>query len=136
MASRLGQEVIEMTRNIDYGNPRMRASELTEGAYINALMTEGHQAFNEELMTAETSHQLTITLNVDHRLFSISDDYGTTQDPTSQMPDFLSRMDDLQSVVFDSLFSRFRAQNLYGELTVIFRSGDNYTSREVSRDTF
>ena len=125
-----------MTRNIDYGNPRMRATELTESAYINALMTEGHQAFNTEIMRSETSHQLTLTLNVDHQLFSISDDYGTTQNPESSMPNFFSRLDDLQDVVFDSLFSRFRAQNIYGELTVIFRGSDNYSSRETSRDTF
>ena len=125
-----------MTRNIDYGNPRMRATELTESAYINALMTEGHQAFNTEIMRSETSHQLTLTLNVDHQLFNISDDYGTTQNPESSMPNFFSRLDDLQDVVFDSLFSRFRAQNIYGELTVIFRGSDNYSSRETSRDTF
>lgn len=125
-----------MTRNIDYGNPRMRANELTESAYINALMTEGHQAFNTEVMRAETSQQLTLTLNVDHQLFSISDDYGTTQDTESSMPNFFSRLDDLQGVVFDSLFSRFRAQNMYGELTVIFSGSDNYSSREMSRDTF
>jgi len=128
-----------MTRNIDYGNPRMRANEIMESAYINALMTEGHNAFNEAWvlkagLSSTTNFELTITL--DHELYEISSDYGTTQNPDSSMPNFFSRLDDLQDVVFDSLFSRFRAQNIYGELTVIFRGSDNYNSRETSRDTF
>lgn len=123
-------------RSRDHAMPRMRAELLTESAYINALMTEGHEQFNVQLMRAETSHQLTITLNLDHQLFSISDDYGTTLDPHSTAPEFFSRLDDLQGVVFDSLFSRVRAQNLYTELTVIFRGSDNYSSRELVRDTF
>ena len=124
------------TNKQDHAQPRTTAENLMESAYINALMTEGHEQFNIELMRAETSHQLTLTLNVDHRLFSISDDYGTTQDINSSMPELFSRANDLQSIVFDSLFSRVRAQNLYCELTVIFRSGDNYSSREMCRDTF
>lgn len=136
MASRIVQEVIEMTRNIDYGNPRMRANEHTEEMYVNALMTEGHTALGHLFLTQTgTSLQWEITLNTPTE-YEVSDDYGTTQDIDSTMPDFFSRANDLQSIVFDSLFSRFRAQNIYGQMTVIFRGGDNYSSREMSRDTF
>jgi|SRR5210317_139692 hypothetical protein len=127
-----------MTRNIDYGNPRMRANEIDEELYVNALMTQGHAIlgilFTEVWHKSRTNWEVIITVNPDE--YDISGDYGTTQDPESSNPNFFSRMDDLQGVVFDSLFSRFRAQNLYGELTVIFRGSENYNSRELSRDTF
>ena len=127
-----------MTRNIDYGNPRMRANEVDEELYVNALMTQGHailgELFTEVWHKSHTNWEVIITVNPEE--YDISGDYGTTQDPESSNPNFFSRMDDLQGVVFDSLFSRFRAQNLYGELTVIFRGSENYNSRELSRDTF
>lgn len=101
-------------------------------------MTQGHailgELFTEVWHKSHTNWEVIITVNPEE--YDISGDYGTTQDPESSNPNFFSRMDDLQGVVFDSLFSRFRAQNLYGELTVIFRGSDNYSSRELSRDTF
>jgi hypothetical protein len=127
-----------MTRNIDYGNPRMRANEYEEECYVNALMTQGHSILGRLYTEVNPSTHPTwsVILTANPEEYNISDDYGTTQNPESSMPEFFSRMDDLQDVVFDSLFSRFRAQNIYGELTVIFRGSDNYSSREISRDTF
>lgn len=115
----------------DYGNPRLRATTDNESAYVNALMAVGHQALTVAFSRTGTSaYTMEIRVDVDPADYGVSTERGSTT--TDQTPaGFWTRSDDLTGVVFDSLFSRFRAQSCYGSLEVDFAG-----SGTVSRDTY
>ena len=103
----------------DYGNPRMRVTNESESAYISALFTEGHAAFTAAYQTGHMT-PMEVHIDVDPADYGVTTERGTSTDGDSHLASMglLSRADDLFSVVFDSLFSRFRAQGIYGELVV------------------
>ena len=122
------------TRSImtDYGNPRLRANENNEGAYVNALMAAGHEAMSAAVVDGASHHPMRLDLDIDPADYGVSTDFGTTQDADSDQT-IDSRANDLFTVVFDSLFSRFRAQGIYGELQV---SAVGMFGEYTSRDTY
>lgn len=128
-----------LTRSImtDYGNPRLRATESNEGAYVNALMAAGHEAMTVAVEEGGSTpdgghHPMRLHLDIDPAEYGVSTEYGTTQDADADQA-IDSRADDLISIVFDSLFSRFRAQGTYGELQV---SAVGMFGEYMSRDTY
>lgn len=121
----------------DYGNPRLRANENNEGAYVNALMAAGHRAMTDAVLDGASTpdgghHPMRLHLDIDPADYGVSTEYGTTQDADSDQA-IDSRANDLFSVVFDSLFSRFRAQGIYGELQV---SAVGMFGEYSTRDTY
>lgn len=118
----------------DYGNPRLRANNESESAYISALFTEGHAAFTAAY---ESGHMtpMEVRVDVDPADYGVSTEKGTSTDGESHLArmGLKSRVDDLCDVVFDSLFSRFRAQGIYGELQVDFTGT---FGEHMSRDTY
>ena len=118
----------------DYGNPRLRATTDNESAYVNALMAVGHQALTDAFSRTGTSaYTMEITVDVDPADYGVSTAYGSTVQTHLTPAGFWSRTDDLTGVVFDSLFSRFRAQAIYGSLEVTFTGA---TGVSQSRDTY
>lgn len=120
----------------DYGNPRLRATTDNESAYVNALMAVGHQALTVAFSRTGTSaYTMEIRVDVDPADYGVSTERGTSTDGDSHLArmGLKSRADDLSDVVFDSLFSRFRAQAIYGELQVDFTGT---FGEHISRDTY
>lgn len=117
----------------DYGNPRLRATTDNESAYVNALMAVGHQALTVAFSRTGTSAgTMEIRVDVDPADYGVSTVRGSTVSDNTPVG-FWTRADDLSGVVFDSLFSRFRAQAIYGSLEVDFTGT---TGASVSRDTY
>ena len=117
----------------DYGNPRLRATTDNESAYVNALMAVGHQALTDAFSrTGRSAYTMEIRVDVDPADYGVSTVRGSSTQNNTPVG-FWTRADDLSGVVFDSLFSRFRAQACYGSLEVDF-TGTSGAS--ISRDTY
>jgi len=117
----------------DYGNPRLRATTDNESAYVNALMAVGHQALTVAFSrTGQGCGCMEVRVDVDPADYGVSTVRGSSTQNNTPVG-FWTRADDLSGVVFDSLFSRFRAQACYGSLEVDFTGT---TGASVSRDTY
>ncbi len=116
----------------DYGNPRLRANTDNESAYVNALMSVGHEALTEAFASYRGG-EMELTVDVRPTDYDVSQVRGSSAQEGHMYDHFWTRVDDLTGVVFDSLFSRFRAQAIYGQLSVDFTGA---TGALQMRDTY
>ena len=103
----------------DYGNPEYRASTPEHKAAMRQVMAIAHNAYTMASMTSNND-SIEVVIDFDMAVFGDGDfwDYDA---PRTQM----------ESVIFNSMFSRFRAEGRYGEMTVSFGGGHG-----GSRDTY
>mgnify|MGYP003134986843 FL=1 len=107
----------------DYGNPQYRASTPEDKENMRAVMAEAHNAFTIDSMSINsgkmTRDSINIKINFDMTVF---DGDRWDEDSTRYK---------MESVIFNSLFARFRAEGRYGQMSVTYTD-----SGECTRDTF
>ena len=107
----------------DYGNPQYRARTPEDQGNIRAVMAEAHNAFTIDSMSVNsgkmTRDSINIKINFDMTVFD-----GDRWDENSTRYQ-------MESVIFNSLFARFRAEGRYGQMSVTYPD-----TGECTRDTF
>ncbi len=106
----------------DYGNPQYRARTPEDQANMRQVMAEAHNAFTIDSMRPfgkMTTDSIEIKIVFDMTVFD-----GDRWDENSTRYQ-------MESVIFNSLFARFRAEGRHGQMSVTYTD-----SGECTRDTF
>ena len=101
----------------DYGMPRTRGQDDTEREAMRTMMANAHASYTEN---AGTHGDVEVVVNFDTSVFE-----GTV---------FGGRRCEMEAVVFDSCFARFRAEGRYGEMRMTFN--EDFENGYMCRDTY
>ena len=82
-------------------------------------MSIAHNAYSMASMTSQND-SIEVVINFDMSVFG-EGDFWKTDTPRTQM----------ESVIFNSMFSRFRAEGRYGEMSVIYVGSGHGGSRDT-----
>ena len=106
--------------NRDYGMPSTRGQNDTEREAMRTMMANAHASYTEN--AGDNTGSVDVVVNFDTSVFP------------GQRYERGSRRSEMEGVVFDSCFARFRAEGRYGEMRMTFN--ENFENGYMCRDTY
>ena len=104
----------------DYGMPSTRGQNDTEREAMRTMMANAHASYTEN--AGDNRGSVDVVVNFDTSVFP------------GQRYERGSRRCEMEGVVFDSCFARFRAEGRYGEMRMTFN--ENFENGYMCRDTY